>query len=904
MQVRRPFEEIYATEEDPWAIGAADSARYRFYRDLILRHARTRGAALDIGCGFGAFLATLEGEFEHLRGVEVSSTAIEKGARRFPFISFEPGSADDLASTRADGERYDLVVFSDVIAYLDEPGKERSLDWIANHLTDGGLAFVAAWSPGGRYLTYGELDRLVRRHFAIEAEHLLDSNHAVFLARRKRRKVTITVDYETWQPVPANREIDWDADVFEPTGRLLEIFDAAGARLTLFAEIGEYLWLAEHGPEVARRMADQWRDAVGRGHDVQLHLHPTWLPEVGARREGDTYVWDWSRARVHDYPGDLSELIRRAKSALQKAIHSVAPDHQVVAYRAGAYEVQPFTRLYDALLANGIFCDSSVYRGGRHPERHYDFSLALSGHQPWFAARTDAQLGAPPAERGLVELPIFAPEPGQRWTFDGSAGARFADVLLEHLDREPSWRDSSEAHRVRARARARLLRLIGETGIGSSPARHAVPRALARFAYGLEAEPPRGDEYYVLVGHSKGDLDFDSIAEGMARLVSDPRVDVVTLGDAARDARADLEAEVRAVRPSLRGSRAKLGGTRLRQTLLDRVPFDRERLWDLGGEPPSAAPPFAARPDTIVADDVLSRVDDVDGLLLELWGALDEGGVLVASVLCDALHPELPCTEHLWRTEPRDVLRRLRMAGFVDVRFDEVDLLRCSGCTPHPPSGDRVLVLQAWRRDAALTSEGRVDEAMSWLYHRLAPGADGEPPPEDLASIMERGEAWCAGYALALGLGLRREGFRTRFVSMIAEPHPRGRGPSARDTHEVVEVTLPNGARHVCDPMSNVRFAWSLPELLANPSRADSEHEPDDRWRERGYDLYATSFWYERVVAVAIREEPFEDQRFFPPEKAGELPTPQQRLARESRRMRRWLGARRDRLRGRSLIAW
>ncbi len=45
-----------------------------------------------------------------------------------------------------------------------------------------------------------------------------------------RQLVAITVDYETWQPIPQGRKIDWEADVLDPTARLLDTCDAARIR--------------------------------------------------------------------------------------------------------------------------------------------------------------------------------------------------------------------------------------------------------------------------------------------------------------------------------------------------------------------------------------------------------------------------------------------------------------------------------------------------------------------------------------------------------------------------------------------------------------------------------------------------------------------------------------------------
>src|SRR5437588_187208 len=71
--------------------------------------------------------------------------------------------------------------------------------------------------------------------------------------------------------------------------------------------------------------------------------------------------------------------------------------------------------------------------------------------------------------------------------------------------------------------------------------------------------------------------------------------------------------------------------------------------------------------------------------------------------------------------------------------------------------------------------------------------------------ILAGGHAWCAGYVVALGMALQREGFVVRWVTMVATNHPRGRGPRNADTHEVIELELSGGVRHVIDAMANVR---------------------------------------------------------------------------------------------------
>jgi SAM-dependent methyltransferase len=590
--VSRDFERIYREERDPWGIDEADSERYALYRRLVLEYAGPRGALLDIGCGFGAFLARFRGEFESLHGVDVSERAITQGSRRFPFINYIRSSADNLTGSLSTAGRFDAVIYSDVIYYLKERGKRRSLRWIADHLAPDGLAFIAAWAPGGKYLDPSELRRLVERDFAIERSLLLDTDHAVFICRPRRVLCALTVDYETWQPLPDGKMIDWDRDILHPTACLLDIFDAEGATLTLMAEMGEYFWLVKHRAEVARQMEEQWREAVRRGHDVQLHLHPAWLPELGACRDGESWYWDPGFARAYDYPGDLAALIGRCKAALEGAIRLVDPTYEVTSFRAGAYEAQPFPRLYDALAANGIVCDSSVLPGDRRPDRHYDYRAAYSSHQPYAANRLDPQHKAAPGESAITELPVCAITPGQQWTFDDEEGPRFAQRLAVARERE-RYMPSTETLRRYRRARAIASVFVGRvlprsvapatrpreserlkdyahqrvrTGLYVNSGRlrhwyhvinrslpqpikravakyepeHLLPRSVARAIMAAEPERLVEHEYFVLVAHTKAALDFDAIATGLRRL-RQQEIELRSLTELAQCARVELE---------------------------------------------------------------------------------------------------------------------------------------------------------------------------------------------------------------------------------------------------------------------------------------------------------------------------------------------------------------------------
>jgi SAM-dependent methyltransferase len=902
MRVKRDFEQIYATEDDPWGIGDADSERYNLYVDRILSASERRGTALELGCGYGALLARLQGHFDRLVGVEVSARAVARGRERFPFIEFAQGSLAALDAALPGAGRFDTIIVSDVLYYLRERDRQRAVAWIAKHLAPGGLAFLAGWSPGGHYLTIEEFRNLVGRGLAVEREDVLESEHVAFCCRPLRTLVAMTVDYETWQPQLEGLVLDWEVDVLRPTARLLDIFDEVGATLTLFAEVGEYLWLREHRPEIARQMEEQWREAVTRGHDIQLHLHPNWLPEMGPTVQDGQWSWDMSRTRAADYPYDLAAAIARAKTALEKAIRPVAPDYEVVAYRAGTYEAQPFDRLYDALVATGIWCDSSVLPGDSRPDRHYDYANAYADHQPWFASRYDPQLKAPPAERGIVELPVSTPR-GERWTFDNEQGPRFARQLLDRLARE-SRRPSTQVLRRRARARTVLNDAYWRLRRFRGLVNRVMPRALAAFMMHYERERLVAHRYFVLVSHTKAGLDFDAIRAGLHQLGTRDDIELVALTELARTARDELEQSVshgreqEAARQVQREYAAQMSSERnaaQSERLMRIVPLDRERILDVGcGRGAGTAAlarafpssrvvgvdvgaDFVARAlselsserlsfcvedfaalsfaeglfDCVHADNSLEHAFDVDRTLTELHRVLGDGGCLVAALPPDGRNPDRTCDNHTWKTIPSDVHARLIAAGFVDTEIDSVDVFRELGAAPFPPSCDQMLYVRAWKRAAGGGALERIRELTCWAYQALDPerAQDSNDPLEILAG----GHAWCWGYVLVLGEALRREGFELRWVTMIAEDHPLGLGDRRRDSHEVLEVQLPEGGWVVCDPMVGAVFEASLSRLLNGPTLADSERPEDERYRSRNYALYSTSVWYRLVRRVAIR---------------------------------------------------
>ena len=567
----------------------------------------------------------------------------------------------------------------------------------------------------------------------------------------KARNIAVTIDYETWQPIPEGKRIDWQKDIFTPADRLMQVAERVGARLSFMAEVGEYFWAQEYLPEVAARMRQQWQDAARRGHDVQLHLHPSWLPELGARCEAGTWSWDWSLAKAADYPGDLTQLIGKGKLLLEDTIRPIRPEYRTLVFRAGAYQVQPFDRLSEALARNQLIADSSVYAGGVSQERGYDYRLAYSQGQPYFANPFDPQLKAPPAECALVELPIFTFRPGARWFLDGREGRHLARRLRTFLRR----RERDEASPKWGHWRRGIAKLLAQPYWVLRKHRRLVNRLLPRsLAYLMTFYRPERlveHDYFVMIGHTKADLDYAAIEANLLALQEIPGVCFLTVSAMAQAAYAELmhsrrpdpsseaDYQVRREYAAIMGEERNAAQSHWLQAM---VPRDRTHLLDLGcgagywsARLAELYPPleilgvdvgvdfiekarqnyggprvrFAVEDfarlsaaeesfDCVYADNTLEHAFDISRTLAEAYRVLTNGGLLLAAIPSDARNPCRICDNHTWKTAPHEVRLRLEAARFVDVTIEELDTYRQMGMAPYPPSLDRMMYVRAWKR--------------------------------------------------------------------------------------------------------------------------------------------------------------------------------------------------------------
>lgn len=224
----------------------------------------------------------------------------------------------------------------------------------------------------------------------------------------------LSLDYELF----GNGSGDVRRDMIDSTERLLHICGKYGAKMTIMFEVVEYLAFERYDSQLrndlgyspCEQMRNQAIQAVNRGHDVQLHVHPQWF---GAEyREG---VWRlrnscWRLGDLPDCPGENDEVISITdalsvgKRTIEDMIRPVKPDYECVCLRAGGFYAQPSRNIIRAMKKVGLKADSSVVKGYRTTAPFgVDYSHVDTTDSQWWTTDSDLTAEGRPGEN-ILEL--------------------------------------------------------------------------------------------------------------------------------------------------------------------------------------------------------------------------------------------------------------------------------------------------------------------------------------------------------------------------------------------------------------------------------------------------------------------------------------------------------------------
>ena len=99
-----------------------------------------------------------------------------------------------------------------------------------------------------------------------------------------------------------------------------------------------------------------------------MHIHPHW---EDSHYDGDQWAIDVKRYKLADFEkSDINRIVKQYKEALESITNK-----PVKSYRAGGWCLQPFSKVHQAFVENGLQLDSTVFGGGHFESEHYFYDF-------------------------------------------------------------------------------------------------------------------------------------------------------------------------------------------------------------------------------------------------------------------------------------------------------------------------------------------------------------------------------------------------------------------------------------------------------------------------------------------------------------------------------------------------
>ena len=291
--------------------------------------------------------------------------------------------------------------------------------------------------------------------------------------------------------------------MIEPTNRLMDLLDSFGAKLTIMADVAEILKFREYLEETGHdrfhfgAIVEQLRDAIRRGHDVQLHLHSSYFNAI---YDGTQWAQDWAEYSFADLPFErMREMVETGKEFLEDLLVPARADYRCIAFRAANWSVNPSANVVRALSENGILLDTSVFKYGRRSGMvSFDYKDAASEFAPWKAS--DEDLSREDRNGKIWEVPIASEA---RWIGAFFTGNRVKRVLQSR--RHPFANTGVGAVRRPDRLRTawKMCKALFQRHAWKADFNQCTGRQLIGAAKRIEMASEGRAMPMVLIGHSK-----------------------------------------------------------------------------------------------------------------------------------------------------------------------------------------------------------------------------------------------------------------------------------------------------------------------------------------------------------------------------------------------------------------
>jgi predicted TPR repeat methyltransferase len=117
------FEDLYARDPDPWGFETSAYEAAKYDATIQALAGRRYQTGLELGCSIGVLTERLARQVDDLLAIDVSDAALAQARERVPHVTF---ARREIPEEFPSG-RFDLIVCSEVLYYLDDKAFEETL---------------------------------------------------------------------------------------------------------------------------------------------------------------------------------------------------------------------------------------------------------------------------------------------------------------------------------------------------------------------------------------------------------------------------------------------------------------------------------------------------------------------------------------------------------------------------------------------------------------------------------------------------------------------------------------------------------------------------------------------------------------------------------------------------------
>lgn len=219
-------------------------------------------------------------------------------------------------------------------------------------------------------------------------------------------KICLSFDYELFL---GDNDASYEDILFSPTRDLQSMLNEEGVFGTFFVDVCSAIVHSHYGlVDYSDSMLKQIKSLTKDGHDIQLHIHPSWYK---AEFVNGRLVPSHQGYRLHEFD-TFEDIIREGVDYLNNNLREINKDYKCVAFRAGGFAVQPEREIFQSLAKFGITIDSSIVPHMKNElVNGFDFSNVPSSLNWWIEPELGLRQEAQPTNDCLYEVPVATLRP-------------------------------------------------------------------------------------------------------------------------------------------------------------------------------------------------------------------------------------------------------------------------------------------------------------------------------------------------------------------------------------------------------------------------------------------------------------------------------------------------------------